>query len=60
MTCRENGRDPIKYVAMHYWPIISHEIGGDLIVIGRDIIQINRITDNWWRQNYDYIATNQN
>ena len=59
MTSHEIGRDPItKYGAIHFWPIISQEIGRDLIIIGRDIIQTNRIPDNC--HNYDYIATNHN
>ena len=37
MTSREIGHDPIKYVAMHFCPFMSYEIGRNLIVIGHDI-----------------------
>ena len=55
-----NGLDRIKYVAMHFWPIISYGIGRDAIIIGANIIQTNRITENCLRYDYDYIATNHN
>ena len=60
MTSHKIGRDPIKYVTIYFWPIISYEIGRDLIIIVRDIIQTSRITENWSRYNYEYIATNHN
>ena len=59
MTSREICRDPIKYATMHLSPII-YKNGHDLIIIGSDIIQTNRTTENWSRYDYDYIATNHN
>ena len=60
MTSQEIGRDPIKYAATNFWPIMYYEIGRDLAIIGRDIIQTNRITNNWLRYDYDYITSNHN
>ena len=60
MTSQEIGRNPIKYAAMNFWPIMYYEIGPDLAIIARDIIQTNRITNNWLRQDYDYITSNHN
>ena len=37
-----------------------YEIGRDLAIIGRDIIQTNRIANNRLRHDYDYITSNHN
>ena len=58
MTSQEIGRDPIEYAAMNFWPIMYYKIGRDLAIFGRDIIQTNRITNNWLRHDYDYITSN--
>ena len=55
MTSHVIGRDPMKYAAMNYWPI-----GRDLIIIGRDVAQTNRIAKNWSRCDYVYMASNHN
>ena len=34
--CNYSQWHPEKFVAMHFWPIISLEIGGRLIIIGHD------------------------
>ena len=60
MTSQEISRDPIKYAAMNFWPIMYYEIGRDLAIIGRNIIQTYRIAENWWRHDYDHIPPNHN
>ena len=60
MTSQETDRNPTKYAAMNFWPIMYYEIGRDLAIIARDIIQTNRITNNWLRHDYDYITSNHN
>ena len=60
MASHEIGCCPIKYAARNFWPIIHQEIGRDLIIIGHDIIQTNRITETWSRYDYVYITPNHN